>query len=558
VELPDDPPPTQRESPKFSNVSDEAPDPTASAATGKPANGNGADHSEDDAQYASGSKSEAEQDTHAEEHADEPFDDIFLLRKGYRLARVFDYTLADGTLLYQQNRYELKPDIPALKVRPRKRFLVHRKVNGAEVFGAGNRLVPYNWPAIMRAGPGRYVFVPEGENKVEALSKAGWLATTVLSHKWMPECVAALTGQHLIILEDHDDEGKALSADAQKKLAPIAASTRIVPALHLWKHLPNGAKPQLHDDVVDWITREHGDAKKLLDICREIPVDGIIAAKPYQFPAEIDIPQWAWLYGWHLLRGEVAGTAAMGGTGKSTLSIVEALAMTSGRALLGPFVPTPLRVVLINLEDTRNTIDKRIAAVMRQHGLTATDISDRLIVIAKGEVKVKIAKQRRSHRRVDPADARAPRRCALDRQFHPHPSRQRERQLGDPGGGRVLRGHRDAGTVRRASMASHPQERRRKGNDRKCARRRRLHRCLPLGPHSRNDVRQGTRATGGDRARHAGARVLLPRLQWQAQLRPAGRSVGLVQDRELGAGERRQCRRGDGVAISSEPSRPHS
>ena len=52
-----------------------------------------------------------------------------------------------------------------------------------------------------------------------------------------------------------------------------------------------------------------------------------------------------------------------------TRSIAEALAMASGRALLGQHVPAPLRVILVNLEDTRNTMDKRIAAVMRQYGL---------------------------------------------------------------------------------------------------------------------------------------------------------------------------------------------
>jgi len=86
----------------------------------------------------------------------------------------------------------------------------------------------------------------------------------------------------------------------------------------------------------------------------------------------------------------------MGGTGKSTLSIVEALAMTSGRALLGEDVPKPLRVVLINLEDTRNTMDKRIAAVMREHKLQPEDVGDRLIVIGKSEIKIKIARQLRS------------------------------------------------------------------------------------------------------------------------------------------------------------------
>src|SRR5262249_55680976 len=159
--------------------------------------------------------------------------------------------------------------------------------------------------------------------------------------------------------------------------------------------LTNNRELKPGDDVQDWI-KLGGDPKQLLDICRKVPAEGIITAKPYQFPAEADIPAWLWLYGRHLLRSEVAGTAAMGGTGKSTLSIAEALAMASGRVLLGQEVPRPLRVVLINLEDTRNTMDKRIAAVMRHYGLTPGDIGDRLTVIGKGEIKIKVARQLRS------------------------------------------------------------------------------------------------------------------------------------------------------------------
>src|SRR5262249_31041144 len=44
----------------------------------------------------------------------------------------------------------------------------------------------------------------------------------------------------------------------------------------------------------------------------------------------------------------------------------------------------------------RNTMEKRIAAVMRHYGLTPADIGDRLIVIAKGEVKIKVARQLRT------------------------------------------------------------------------------------------------------------------------------------------------------------------
>src|SRR5262249_41097276 len=180
-ELPGEQQRTQPESAKFSNDSDKAPNST----TSNDLSGNGA-------WRASGSKTETERDTYAKDHAGEPFNDARLLQRGYQLTQVFDYALADTTLLYQQNRYELKPGIAPLKERPRKRFLVHRRVNGEDVFGAGDRRVIYNWPAIMRAGPGSSVFVTEGENKAKALIDKGLLATTVLSHEWAPECVAAL------------------------------------------------------------------------------------------------------------------------------------------------------------------------------------------------------------------------------------------------------------------------------------------------------------------------------------------------------------------------------
>ena len=118
--------------------------------------------------------------------------------------------------------------------------------------------------------------------------------------------------------------------------------------------------------------------------------------EPYSFPPEETLSRYEWLLGKHLLRGTVSGTAAMGGTGKSNISIVEALAMASGKVLLHDQVPrTPLRVVLINLEDSRETMDKRIAAVMREHGLTKANIGDRLIVVASGEIGIEIATQMR-------------------------------------------------------------------------------------------------------------------------------------------------------------------
>jgi hypothetical protein len=59
-----------------------------------------------------------------------------------------------------------------------------------------------------------------------------------------------------------------------------------------------------------------------------------LTLEPHAFPDEASIERWDFLYGGHLLRRTVSGTAAMGSTGKSSMGIAEALALASGRSLL--------------------------------------------------------------------------------------------------------------------------------------------------------------------------------------------------------------------------------
>lgn len=124
---------------------------------------------------------------------------------------------------------------------------------------------------------------------------------------------------------------------------------------------------------------------------------GEIVGKAFVFVEdESTLTRYDFLLGHHLLRGEVAITAAVGGTGKSSPAIVEALSVASGQQLTHDRVSQePLRVVLINLEDNRNTVEKRIQAAMKEHDLTQDNIGDRLITICKGEIKIKVAKKTR-------------------------------------------------------------------------------------------------------------------------------------------------------------------
>lgn len=92
------------------------------------------------------------------------------------------------------------------------------------------------------------------------------------------------------------------------------------------------------------------------------------------------IPPRLWVYGRHLIRRQVSVTVAPGGVGKSSLTISEALAMASGRELLGEWTAKNLKVWIYNLEDPRDEMDRRIIAAMQHHNVSPGEIAGRLYV----------------------------------------------------------------------------------------------------------------------------------------------------------------------------------
>jgi AAA domain len=86
------------------------------------------------------------------------------------------------------------------------------------------------------------------------------------------------------------------------------------------------------------------------------------------------------LYGGHYWRGEVVATIAPGGVGKSVHSIVEALAMITGKPLLGEPSRGGLKVLLMNYEDSDLVLRHRVTAAMLYYGTTPEEIGDRLFV----------------------------------------------------------------------------------------------------------------------------------------------------------------------------------
>lgn len=107
----------------------------------------------------------------------------------------------------------------------------------------------------------------------------------------------------------------------------------------------------------------------------------------------VGIPRRDWLYGRHYIRGYVGATVSPGGVGKSALTIAEALAMATGRNLLGENVAKPLRVWLWNGEDPADEITRRIAGACLRHGIQPEELEGRLFADSGRDSPITLAAQ---------------------------------------------------------------------------------------------------------------------------------------------------------------------
>ena len=88
------------------------------------------------------------------------------------------------------------------------------------------------------------------------------------------------------------------------------------------------------------------------------------------------------LYGKYYIIGKASATIAPGGAGKSSLSLIEAVCIASGRDLLqrGWDGMKGERVLYFNLEESQDELNKRLLAILQHHGLTVADLGGRLFL----------------------------------------------------------------------------------------------------------------------------------------------------------------------------------
>jgi hypothetical protein len=119
----------------------------------------------------------------------------------------------------------------------------------------------------------------------------------------------------------------------------------------------------------------------------------LITAAPFQWCDPTTIPLRRWIYGRHYIRRFVSTTVAPGGVGKSSLGIVEALAITTGRDLLGVQPDERTNVWLWNGEDPLEELQRRIMAAALHFGISPYDVKNRLFVNSGRDTEIVIAEQ---------------------------------------------------------------------------------------------------------------------------------------------------------------------
>jgi AAA domain len=173
-----------------------------------------------------------------------------------RIVATYDYTDENGVLLYQVVRYEPKG------------FRQRRPDgNGGWIWNLdGVRRVPYRLPELLRF-PDATVIHTEGEKDADRVAALGHCTTTVAHGKWTSDCIQALAGRDVLILEDNDEPGLEKAENTAKALHGTAASIRIVRLPELGPRLPRNGK-----DVSDWLNAHPSRAEQFVDVCMAAPL----------------------------------------------------------------------------------------------------------------------------------------------------------------------------------------------------------------------------------------------------------------------------------------------
>ena len=114
-----------------------------------------------------------------------------------------------------------------------------------------------------------------------------------------------------------------------------------------------------------------------------------------------------WLYDGHYQRGVLTATIGTGGGGKSSLSLVELIAMCTARNLLGEQPLERCKAWYHNAEENLTEIYRRIAAICQHYKIEQSELVDWLFITSGIEMPIKIATTQRGRLVIEEDAARA-------------------------------------------------------------------------------------------------------------------------------------------------------
>ena len=140
----------------------------------------------------------------------------------------------------------------------------------------------------------------------------------------------------------------------------------------------------------------------------DVQVPTFDAPKPVAVPADqptwptpiedfnpLNLPKRQWIYGRTYIRDYVSLTASAGGIGKTSLTMVEAVSIATGRALLKETVHERTKVWVISLEDPRSEGLLRLAAIMQHYNIKHEDLAGWLFLDGEDDIRITLAAETR-------------------------------------------------------------------------------------------------------------------------------------------------------------------
>lgn len=283
----------------------------------------------------------------------------------WRVAGVYEFVDADGTVLYRTRRME-HPSKP-------KRFEAQRPDgNGGWIDKLGDcPRVLYRLPELLASDPAEPVYFVEGERKADKLAEWGFVATSIaFGAKGWRKCYAdALAGRVVIFLPDNDQPGREF---ADKAKPDMEAAGAVVHVIDLPGLAPKG-------DVIEW-TGSADDLRALVAHAVNPPAETFPIANLAAWEGIQPKPK-AFIMPGFVPARELTLATGSGGANKSTFGQQLATCCAAGVPMLGIEV-LQCATLYITAEDDEDRLHWMQEHMCRALGLRIGDLMGRLHLVS--------------------------------------------------------------------------------------------------------------------------------------------------------------------------------